>query len=79
VLEAREDPRTGGAITCAKEAAMAWARISIGKISTPWYAELAAAEPTKKTADQQSVCVVAVSTPLAKRWPVTASITPDPT
>jgi len=62
----------------AKKKAIAWARISSGKISeTVRYAELAAAEPRKKTADQQIVCVVAVSAPWAKSWAESPRSSPE--
>src|SRR3954447_10666595 len=62
----------------AKNTAIAWARISTGKISlTVRYAALAPADAKKKMTDHAIVCVVAVSTPWRNSTAVTASIAPD--
>ena len=59
---------------------MASARISRGNTSlTVRYAELAAADARKNTADQHSACVNASSQPSMNAPPVSASPTPDST
>src|SRR5262249_61039442 len=63
-----------------KNRAMAMPRISTGNSSlTVRYAELAADDATKKTTHQASVCVIAVSQPLAKAQPVSVRRTPERT
>src|SRR5262245_39570715 len=63
----------------AKKKAIACARISSGKISLQVrYAELAAADARKKTADQRTVCVTASSAPRPNRNAEIARRRPEP-
>jgi hypothetical protein len=62
----------------AKNSAIAWARISIGKISlTVRYAALAPQDAKKKMMHQASVCVYALSQPAWNIAAETASSTPE--